>query len=58
MLHVDYYKVSACSAVKIFKNEPLKISNRGARARCAGVGSAVAEPLHLLAVVEYLLPSY
>ena len=40
MLHVDYNKVYACCDVKMFKNEPLKKSNRGARAWCASAGSA------------------
>ena len=41
-MHVDYSKVYACYVVEIFKNTctPLKISNSGARTRCAGVGSA------------------
>ena len=33
-------KLNACYGVKISKNTPIKISNRGARARRAGAGSA------------------
>ena len=38
-------KLNACYGVKISKNTPIKISNRGARARRAGAGSAFDSPL-------------